>query len=331
MNVADMILYLRQQLLSLRTKPDRRATAELLATFKMLTRAAYEQNNKALIAVLVDLTDSTRDVYMGKPLNGRLPAEARIRAATTVAYKRPAVAATVASQTPLDPEDTQPLDTAAVAAALEVQTETPAPAPGDRNTLKAKLRAVAQRDWADHTPMRDGDAQQAQAYNIAHDQLNLFQHLAAHDPMWVGTFPISVHIDSSDIDVICNPTSLRQFIADTRRAYGEQKDFKITWKALRGVPTVIARFNHQDLPIELFAQPKPVHRQEAYQHMIAEARLLAIGGETAQKRVRQLKNEGLHTEPAFSAVFQLKHENPYLHLLTIAAMDDDTLLTTLGC
>ncbi|MEM6529585.1 MAG: hypothetical protein AAF653_14905, partial [Chloroflexota bacterium] len=80
MTIADMILYLRQQLLSLRSdNNNRQMVAELLATFKMLTRAAFNSGDDALVALLVDLTDSTRDMYMGKPLNGRFPSEEKIR------------------------------------------------------------------------------------------------------------------------------------------------------------------------------------------------------------------------------------------------------------
>ncbi len=332
MDIADMILYLRQQLLTLRAAPDRQAAAELLATFKVLTRAAYQQGDRDLMAVLVDLADSARDLYMGRPLNGKLPAEAQIRAAAAQMQR---TVTTPAVEVPIVPpsdalDDTQPIDTESIAAAIEADNNTPAADMPNRDMLLQALATVRRQNWHDHTHLKDGSPQQIRAYNTVYDQLNIFQTLSQHHPMWVGTFPIDVDVPSSDIDIICNPSSLRQFIAETRIAYGTQPGFKLTWKAIKQTPTVIVRFVCNDLPVELFAQPRSTRQQDAYQHMVVEARLLAIGGEQARENVRRLKADGLKTEPAFSAVFELKSKNPYHHLLKLAGMDDETLLDALG-
>jgi hypothetical protein len=82
MSIEEIILYLRNQLLELRGENDRQAVAELLSTFKMLTKISFENGDKHLTAVLVNLTDSARDLNMGKPLNGSVPTETEIREAT---------------------------------------------------------------------------------------------------------------------------------------------------------------------------------------------------------------------------------------------------------
>ncbi len=332
MDIADMILYLRQQLLTLRAAPDRQAAAELLATFKVLIRAAYEQGDRDLMAVLVDLADSTRDLYMGRPLNGKLPAEAQIRAA---AVQMQRTVATPSVEVPIVPpsdalDETQPIDADAIAAALEADNDTSADDIPDRESLLRALASVSERDWQDHTHLRDGSPRQMRAYSTVYDHLAIFHTLRQHYPLWAGTFPIDVDVPTSDIDIICNPSSLRQFITDARAAYGEQDGFKLIWKAVKQTPTVIVRFVCNTFPVELFAQPTSVRQQDAYQHMVVEAQLLAIGGEQARDNVRRLKADGLKTEPAFSAVFELKSENPYQHLLQLANMDNEALLDALG-
>ena len=68
------------------------------------------------------------------------------------------------------------------------------------------------------------------------------------------------------------------------------------------------------MPVELFAQPRPVEEQNGYLHLIAEARLLREGGEEALQAIRQLKFEGVKTEPAFGQYFCLPGD-PYESLV----------------
>ncbi|MFZ4826375.1 MAG: DUF4269 domain-containing protein [Phototrophicaceae bacterium] len=79
MTITDIIIYLREQLLILRDQNNRQAVAEVLATAKLLTRLAFESGDRKVIAMLVNITDSARDMYMGKPLNGKLPSLEMIR------------------------------------------------------------------------------------------------------------------------------------------------------------------------------------------------------------------------------------------------------------
>ena len=62
--------------------------------------------------------------------------------------------------------------------------------------------------------------------------------------------------------------------------------------------------------VELFGQPCPVQRQRACRHLIAEARLLALGGAEARDAIRKRKRSGMKTEPAFADYFRLEGD-PY--------------------
>lgn len=88
----------------------------------------------------------------------------------------------------------------------------------------------------------------------------------------------------------------------------------------------MASFNYGEFTVEIFGQPRPVVKQNAYHHMIVEARLLAIGGEQARREIRRLKASGLKTEPAFARYFDLEGD-PYEVLLQLASLSEDKLRT----
>ena len=62
--------------------------------------------------------------------------------------------------------------------------------------------------------------------------------------------------------------------------------------------------------------------------MVVEARLLRHGGPEVRHKIRQLKGQGLKTEPAFAAVFGLPGD-PYQTLLALAELPEDTLISVL--
>ncbi|MEO0562073.1 MAG: DUF4269 domain-containing protein [Chloroflexota bacterium] len=334
MSIQEIILYLRSQLLELRGENDRQAISELLSTFKMLTKISFENEDKQLTAVLVDLTDAARDLYMGKPLNGNIPDEDSIRALHSTAEaelevemtaapatdetsgvqtdKLDTAAALPTSATPIDDIEDEAVDT------LETHFDAEA-------TLQRRLREVINRDWNNNTPIRDGSPRQMQAYSVVYDKLMLFHNLEEHEPVWVGTFPIGVDTDASDIDIICSPEALRPFLRQMRDLYGEQEGFRLTWKAIDKVPTVLARFRCNDFDIEVFAQPRPTRIQTAFVHMLVEARLLAMGGDAAKERVHALKTDGIDTETAFTRAFRIDTEDPHKTLLEYARLDNDAL------
>jgi hypothetical protein len=339
MTIADMILYLRQQLITLRSENNRETVAELLATFKMLTKAAFDSGDQELVALLVDLTDSTRDLYMGKPLNGHFPSEEKIRnvakqhtlismaGAPPIPAQSPELTTqqqTLKADEPAHKaEDTQPLKQEDIQQAIEAaETERTQ----QRDEVMHKLAELHKHNWQDYTAIRDGSPQQMRAYSTVFDELAIFMRLKEHNPMWVGTYPINLDIPGSDIDIIFSPPNLRKFIADARNFYTKYEDFKVVWKPIKQVPTIIVRFQCAGFLIELFAQPKPTTHQDAYIHMRVEARLLAIGDQKARNVIRELKGNGTKTEPAFANYFGIEGDDPYQQLLHLSRVSDETLM-----
>ncbi len=163
-----------------------------------------------------------------------------------------------------------------------------------------------------------GTAHQRRAYR-ALQSLGIFRVLRAYTPVLVGTIPLNVDIPGSDLDIICAARDLDAFTRAVTDAFGVRPGFRIERKTLKGVESVIANFDHAGFPIEIFGQPKPVTEQNAYRHLVVEARLLKISGERARRAIRKMKNAGLKTEPAFARYLGIAGD-PFEELLRLSRL-----------
>jgi hypothetical protein len=163
------------------------------------------------------------------------------------------------------------------------------------------------------TYLTRGTARQRRAYR-ALQSLGVFRILRAYTPVLAGTIPLNIDIPGSDLDIICAARDLDAFTRDVTAAFGARPGFRIEHVTIKGVASVIANFDHAGFPIEIFGQPRPVTEQNAYRHLVVEARLLKIGGERARRAIRKMKNAGLKTEPAFARYFGIAGD-PYEELL----------------
>ena len=68
--------------------------------------------------------------------------------------------------------------------------------------------------------------------------------------------------------------------------------------------------------MEIFGQAVPTAQQNGFRHLLVEAAVLEAGGRTWRRAVRQLKKQGLKTEPAFAFLLQLTGD-PYVALLEL--------------
>jgi hypothetical protein len=140
----------------------------------------------------------------------------------------------------------------------------------------------------------------------------------------VGTIPIAIDVEESDLDVICEAHDLEGFEKQVTRAFSQREGFRIARKFVKDVPSVVASLIHSGFRIEIFGQPRPVTEQHAYRHMLVEARLLVNGGERARCGIRQLKRAGFKTEPAFARYFRLDGD-PFEVLLRLSRLNEDEL------
>ena len=181
--------------------------------------------------------------------------------------------------------------------------------------------------WQELNYLSRGNSRQRAAYHTLQD-LRVMHVLARFTPILVGTLPIGIDIPTSDLDIICEAKNLDAISKVIRNAYSHQNEFTLKFKSINGQLTVIATFNYQGFPIQIFAQPIPVDQQNAFRHMLVEARLLEIGGTLAWEEIQKLKLTGLKTEPAFALYFNIPGD-PYACLLELSTLSIEDLRASL--
>lgn len=170
--------------------------------------------------------------------------------------------------------------------------------------------------WQDVSYLLDGNERQQRAYYALKD-LRVFDVLLDHTPVLVGTIPIGVDVEDSDLDMVCYAPDLDHFSHLLVTAFGRSDGFRIKEKPIKRIPSVVASFRHAGFRVEVFGQPVEVTEQHAYLHMVVEHRLLTIGGRVARDGIRELKRDGVKTEPAFARYFGLSGD-PYERLLELS-------------
>jgi hypothetical protein len=169
--------------------------------------------------------------------------------------------------------------------------------------------------WQAPADLAEGSPRQRAAWR-ALQALRLFPLLAEYTPALAGTLPLGIDLPESDLDVICAAFDLEAFAGRVAGHFGRMDGFRMARKRFNGLPAVVARFVIAGFPVEVFGQPRPVQEQNAYRHLLVEARLLEIGGPRARAEIRRLKAAGLKTEPAFARYFRLPGD-PYETLLQL--------------
>jgi hypothetical protein len=156
----------------------------------------------------------------------------------------------------------------------------------------------------------------------------VFERLSAFDPRWVGSIPLDIHGHGADADIACSAGSdLSAFARALATAFAEY-GAAVSDNVHAGEPSVIARFELEGLPVEVFGRRRPVETHESYIHWLAENRLLALAGDRLRTDVRAAKAGGLKTEPAFARVLGLGGD-PYAELLKLASPGDAALAALL--
>jgi Domain of unknown function (DUF4269) len=161
--------------------------------------------------------------------------------------------------------------------------------------------------------LQQGPARQRAAY-VTLTSHRVMEVLKAYDPILVGTVPIGIDLESSDLDVICCFADRQAFLEAVTAGFQHAAGFSIRTHMHQGTWSVIANFRLDDFDIEVFGQAIPTRRQLGYRHMLVEHRLLLQHGESFRQNILALKRQGLKTEPAFAVALGLEGD-PYMALL----------------
>lgn len=158
-----------------------------------------------------------------------------------------------------------------------------------------------------------GNMRQVMAYNTLTNH-KVIELLAGYTPLLVGTIPIGIDIEGSDLDILCYCHDKETFINTLKNSFSGKKGFILKDYILNDIPTVKTNFYIDGFEVEVFGQNIPVKEQYGYRHMIIEYKILENKGPEFRNEIIRLKEQGVKTEPAFAQLLGLGG-NPYEALL----------------
>ncbi len=169
-------------------------------------------------------------------------------------------------------------------------------------------------DFNTITYLQTGTAIQQRIYHILHTH-RILERLSDFTPVVVGTFPLDIAIETSDIDIACFCEDFNVFNQVVQSCFTEREAFTTTLIELRNQKAYVANFVVDGVPIEIFAQNIPVNEQYGFRHLLIEHAILLEKGSTFKAQIIELKRKGLKTEPAFALLLGLTGD-PYEELLS---------------
>lgn len=168
-------------------------------------------------------------------------------------------------------------------------------------------------DFSNIEYLKNGNQKQRNAFEVL-TQHKILSNLAEFDPILVGTIPINIDIENSDLDIICYWNDKANFIEKIILFFEKEAGFNIREVFINDRDSVVANFKIEDFEIEVFGQNIPTKDQNGYRHMLIENEILQSKGNDFRSEIIQLKQNGYKTEPAFAFLLGLKGD-PYAELL----------------
>ena len=160
-----------------------------------------------------------------------------------------------------------------------------------------------------------GTARQRELYGLIR-RSGVFEALVEFSPVLAGTFPLSIEVEGSDLDVLCHAPEPVRLQKTLERYFSRWEGYACERLRIKGVETVVGWFRFEGMVFEVFGQPVPVRRQNGYRHMVDEEMLLRRKGGEFRHRIVARKRAGEKTEPAFAAELSLEGD-PYEALLEL--------------
>lgn len=157
--------------------------------------------------------------------------------------------------------------------------------------------------------------------SVAHQKIakvtsGLMTSFMNYQPVIVGTYPIDIQVEGSDIDVVMTCQDYDEVLPLLKKAFYHLEGFELSVKDV-----VVCRFSYEGYYFELYISHEPVEELNSYRHLMIEKTILEHFGEDFKNEVINLKRKGIKTEPAFALLLGLSG-NPYDALLGIKNMAD---------
>ena len=161
--------------------------------------------------------------------------------------------------------------------------------------------------------LKEGNQIQKKVYKTI-KKFDVLEKLNKYNPIIVGTFPLKINVECSDIDIIGQTDNFNDTIDDLIEKFCQNHDFMIQVSEDETSKFVLCSFWLKKFRVEIYLENKNPIDQMAYKHMLIEAKILDKMGESFKENIINLKNKGIKTEEAFAQLLQLEG-NPYDALL----------------
>lgn len=161
--------------------------------------------------------------------------------------------------------------------------------------------------------LKTGNLKQQAAFHIL-TKHQVLENLAEFDPILVGTIPINIDIENSDLDIVCYWKNKSDFIERIQYLFEKENRFSIREIVIDNQESIVANFFIEAFEIEIFGQNIPTELQNGYKHMVIEDQILRSKDENFRLEIIKLKESGIKTEPAFGLLLGL-NGNVYQELL----------------
>lgn len=168
-------------------------------------------------------------------------------------------------------------------------------------------------DFRNISYLKTGNQKQQSAFEVL-TRNSILESLKEFSPILVGTIPINIAIENSDLDIICYWKNKSDFIQKLTYLFEKEQHFSIREITIDNQESVVANFILDDFEIEIFGQNVPTELQNGYRHMVIEDKILQSKGEDFRLEIIKLKKSGIKTEPAFGMLLGLTG-NVYKELL----------------
>ncbi|MET3026304.1 DUF4269 domain-containing protein [Flavobacterium sp. UW10123] len=161
--------------------------------------------------------------------------------------------------------------------------------------------------------LKNGNPRQQAAFHVL-TQYKILENLTEFDPILVGTIPINIDIENSDLDIVCYWKNKSYFIERIKYLFEKKNHFSIREIVIDNQESIVANFFIETFEIEIFGQNIPTELQNGYRHMVIEDQILHSKDENFRLEIIKLKEKGIKTEPAFGLLLGL-NGNVYQELL----------------
>lgn len=151
--------------------------------------------------------------------------------------------------------------------------------------------------------LRQGNARQQEVYALLTDYA-VMAKLERYDPILVGSIPLNVGTEASDIDIICCWQSKEEFVETVSNAFGNADCFSITEKSTDEGCIVRCQLALNGVDIEIFGSSIPSDQQNAYKRMLAKYEIVERNGENFRQQVVNLKRKGFKTGEAIKHLLE---------------------------